>query len=251
MPFVIVLSLVLQFICLVHMVRSGRPYWWLWVIMLGSYLGVAVYAVTQILPDLRNDPRSRRAARSVVRTFDPERQRRRVEAELAVADTMQNRLRLARECEELGDHARAESLLQSCLQGVHADNPDVMHQLARAQFGQHRFEQARATLDGLIQAHPTFRSPDAHLLYARALEGAGEHQRAIDEYAVAAEAFPGEEGRVRYARLLADMGRQAEAGEVMQQVLHRTRIAPAYYRRNNHRWIAEAKRFKPDQPPSR
>ena len=56
MPVLLIASVLLQFVCLVHMVRSGRPYWWIWVIMIGSYLGVAVYFFTQMLPDLRNDP---------------------------------------------------------------------------------------------------------------------------------------------------------------------------------------------------
>ena len=85
MPILVLVSLALQFFCLVHMVRSGRPYWWIWVIMLGSYLGVAVYVVTQVLPDLRHDPRSRQLARQVVHTFDPERQRRRIAQELEAA----------------------------------------------------------------------------------------------------------------------------------------------------------------------
>lgn len=243
MHLVIGLSVVLQFLCLVHMVRSGRPYWWIWLIMLGSLLGVTVYVVTQILPDLGGDLRARRAVRAVARTFDPERQRRRVEAELEVADTMQNRVRLARECTELGDHGRAESLLRSCLRGVHAGDPHVMLELARAQFAQDRWSEAKATLDALKAANPGFRSTDGHLLYARSLEAMGEPLRAADEYAVAADAYPGEEGRVRYARLLQSLQRHDEARQVLQQVLARSRTAPAYYRRANGDWVAEARRM--------
>lgn len=81
--------------------------------------------------------------------------------------------------------------------------------------------------------------------------GQREHQRAVEEYVVAAEAFPGEEGRVRYARLLDAMSRLDDAVEVMQQVLQRTRIASAYYRCSNHHWISEAKRYRRKVPTSR
>jgi hypothetical protein len=162
MHLLFVVSVVLQFLCLVHMVRSGRPYWWIWVIMLGSYLGVAVYFFTQILPELQRSPSTRRALRKVQRSLDPERERRRIAAELEVADTVANRLRLAGESLTLGDFDTAERLYAECLRGHYRDAPDVMLGLAGAQFGRGDHAAARATLEALIRANPDFRSPDGH-----------------------------------------------------------------------------------------
>src|SRR5690606_38484897 len=97
MPLLVIASIALQFFCIVHMIRSGRPYWWAFIIIIGSFLGSAVYIVTQVLPDLRYSYGAQRAVRRVKRAIDPQRERRRIEAELAVADTVTNRLRLARE----------------------------------------------------------------------------------------------------------------------------------------------------------
>ena len=244
MPILIAGSVLLQFFCLVHMVRTGRPYWWLWIILVGSYLGSLVYVFTQVIPDLRDDPRARRAARNVVKSIDPQRDKRRMEAKLEAADTVDNRLRLAREALELGDADQAEMLFRSCRQGPHANEPDILLGLAQAQFARGDARATRETLDALIAANPTFRSADGHLLYARALAQLGEHDAALHEYEALATSFPGEEARVRYAELLVERERLAEARVVLADVAKRERTAPAYYRRKEKDWLAQAKALR-------
>lgn len=241
MPALFGLSVLLQFACLVHMVRTGRPYWWIWVILIGSFLGVAVYVVTQVIPDLGAHPGARRAVRRAQQAIDPERERRRVENELAVADTVANRVRLAEELLALGDAAGAESLFARSLKGPHATDPNLMLGLARAQAGRGAHSEARETLDRLIAANPDFQSSDGHLLYAGCLEALGENDKALAEYAVLAESYPGEEGRARYARLLARLGRGADAREVWGKMLARAKVAPRYYQKANRAFLDEAR----------
>lgn len=242
MPVLLLVSVALQFLCLVHMVRTGRPHYWLWIIVIGSFLGVAVYVFTQVLPDLRNDPSSRRLARAVRDKLDPERQRRYIAQQLDVADTVDNRRRLAEECLQLGDHAQAAELYQSVLKGLYATDPGFLLGLARAQVGLEQFGAARQTLDTLIGANPQFRSDDGHFLYARCLEALGEHERALEEYAVLATSYPGEEPRLRYGRLLRRLERSAEARRVFEDMLRRARAAPRYYRRKEHEFLDAAQK---------
>jgi hypothetical protein len=242
MPIVVIASLALQFFCLVHLVKTGRPYWWIWLIMLGSFLGTAVYIVTQIIPDLRNDPRGRRIVRNVALTLDPERQRRHIRQRLDVADTVDNRRALAEECLRLGDYANAVELYRSVLKGIYANDPNFMLGLAEAQAGARDFAGARETLETLIKAHPDFRSSDGHLLYARSLEELGEPEAALAEYEVLARSYPGEEARFRYGALLKKRERFADARAVFGDMLKRAKAAPRYYRRKEQEWLAAAQK---------
>jgi hypothetical protein len=235
----IVISVVLQFLCIVHMVRSRRPYWWAFIIMLGSFLGVAVYVLTQILPDLRDDPRARRAARGAIKAIDPTRDLRRLREELIRANTVQNKLNLGREMLALGEAFEAEGVFQSCLTGLNAHAPDILLALAQAQFAQDKIGDAHATLTRLIEHNPDFRSPDGHLLFARCLEGLGREPEALAEYQTLSPGFPGEEARFRYAKLLAATGQPAAAKALLSEALARARVAPPYYQKQEREWIEQ------------
>lgn len=241
MPLLLTLSVALQFACLVHVFRTGRPYWWAWIILIGSFLGVAVYVVTQVLPDLRHDPAARRASRRVRHLLDPDHDRRTLGERLARSDTVHNRLLLARERIEAGDPLAAEPLLEACLTGLHATDPDIMLDLARCRFLRGDHAGCRQTLEALIAANPDFRSPQGHLLYARALQTLGDLDAALAEYVALAPQFPGEEARVRHGLLLKQLGRGAEATRVFRESLDRARLAPAHYWKSNHEWIELAR----------
>lgn len=242
MPILVVVSLALQILCAVHVVRSGRPLYWIWLLLIGSYLAVIVYVLIAVIPDLRNDPRHRRVAGSVMKSIDPERQRRRIREKLEVADTVENRKALAEESLRLGDYEDAAELYRSMLKGIYANDPAFMLGLAEAQAGSGDPASARATLEALIRANPDFRSADGHLLYARCLEDLGEDDAALAEYEVLARGYPGEEARLRYGRLLRKHGRADEARGVFDDILKRAKIAPRYYRRKEQSWIDAARR---------
>jgi hypothetical protein len=241
-PILVLVSLALQIGCAVHVVRSGRQLYWIWILLIGSYLGVLVYVIAAVIPDLRNDPRSRQAARKIVNTIDPERQRRSIQQRLEIADTVDNRRVLAEESMKLGDYANAADLYRSVLKGVYANDAAFLLALAQAQAGQNDFAGARATLDALYAAHPGYRSSDAELLRARALEALGDHGAALERYSTLATSYPGEEARFRYGALLKQLGRFSDARSVFAEMLKRARHAPRYYRKKEKDWLDSAKR---------
>jgi hypothetical protein len=238
----LVLSLVLQIACAVHVVRTGRQYYWIWIILATSFLGVVIYLIAEVLPELRHDPRSRKAARSVLHTFDPERQRRHIRQKLEIADTVDNRRALAEECMRLGDYVNAVVLYQSILKGVFATDGGFLLGLAQAQANSADFAGARATLEALFAANPQFRSSDADLLRARVLEAQGEHSAALQQYETLARSYPGEEARYRYGALLKSNGRFGDARTVFADMLKRAKHAPRYYRKKEKNWLDQAGR---------
>lgn len=239
---VLLLSIVLQIACAVHAVRTGRPVYWVFILLIGSYIAVAIYFFAEILPGLGNDPKARRAVRGVRNKLDPQRGKREAAKRLDLSDTHANRQRLAEESLAAGDHENAVRLYQSALTGLYRTDPHLLLGLAQAQFALGQPQQARETLESLIAANPDFRSSDGHLLYARAVEATGDTAVALEEYATLAQGYPGEEGRVRFAQLLAREGNTEQARDVYLQVLKRADAAPAYYRREQREWIETAKR---------
>ncbi len=239
---VLLLSILLQVACCVHVVRTGRPMYWIFILLAFSFLAVLIYFIAEIVPDLRNGPGARRVVRKMKDRVDPDRQRRDASRHFGLSDTQANRRRLAEESLRSGDHAQAAELYQGALKGLYATDPDLMLGLAKAQFGLGQAQQARGTLDALIAANPKYRSSEGHLLYARAVEDSGDMQAALHEYENVANGFPGEEARARYGLLLLRSGDTRKAREVFNEILTRSDAAPKYYRREQRDWIERAKR---------
>lgn len=242
MPILLIISVALQIACLIHAARNNAPFYWFFILIGGSYIGVGVYFFVFVLPDIRSDPRSRQAVKQVIATFDPERQRRHIQQQLEIADTIQNRVRLAEECMRLKDYADAAMLYRSVLKGMYATDGTFMLGLAQALVGLGQYAEARETLDALIAANPDFQSTEGHLLYARCLEELGESGRALAEYEVLVRSYPGEEARLRHARLLVKLERFADARTAYQDMLKRAKIAPSYYRKKEKEFLAAAQR---------
>ncbi|MCB1623236.1 MAG: tetratricopeptide repeat protein, partial [Pseudomonadales bacterium] len=121
-------------------------------------------------------------------------------------------------------------------------DPKLLQGMAHAQFAAGDAAGARQTLDRLIQENPDHKSPDGHLLYARALEAEGNVDKALEEYQVLAEYFPGAEAAVRYAQLLNKHGQGDTAKRILTEILERAQIAPAHYRKAQRDWLDLAER---------
>lgn len=238
----LLLSFALQIACCVHVVRTGRPLYWVFILLVFSFLAVIIYFIAEILPDLRHSPSARRTVRSVRDRLDPDRDRCDAARLLKASDTPENRRRLAEESLRSGDYAQACELYEQALKGLYATDPDLMLGLAKSQFGLGDSAKARATLDALIAANPGFRSADGHLLYARAVEDTADAAAAIHEYEAVVQGYPGEEARARFGLLLKRQGDHARARSVFQEILDRSDAAPRYYQREQRDWIEVAKR---------
>lgn len=247
MPVLGGLMLIIQIGFAIHVIRSGREMYWLYLIMFLPGIGCAIYFFTQVMPDMQNNYTVRKAGNRLLKAIDPERELRRRKDELEIADTIENRVKLADECIEAGFHSEAIELLQRCQQNGH-DDPDILLKLAQAQYGAGQHQGSVNTLDTLIQTHPNFRSHEGHLLYARSLEALGNIPQALEEYQALVDSFPGEEARLRYARLLQQNGQTGRARQVLEEILQRTKRTPKYYRRKEQEWVKQAGQMLKELP---
>ena len=232
----------LQVGCAVHVVRTGRDYIWLWVVLFFSLIGCVVYLITQVLPGVGRSGAVRTAKKTAGRILDPNAEKRRIEARLALADTLDNRAALARECVKRGDLANAVELFRSCLKGMYAHDAAILLELAQALYAQRDYAAARQALDELAEHNPGFKSNDAQLLRARVQEALGDYEAALAAYAALEAGYPGEEARARHAMLLKRLGRTEEARAVVDAMLVRFKAAPAFYQKNERDWVDQARR---------
>jgi hypothetical protein len=245
MSLLFIVSLLIQAGFIIHVIKTGRNQLWIWVLIIPglAFAGILAYLVVEILPELFRSRAAQRTARGFRRAMDPGADLRRYEDEARVGGNVASRQRYAQELVRHGRYDDAVAQYREALSGLYQHDPNLMLGLAQAQFGKGEASAARATLDELIRLNPEFRSPEGHLLYARALEAEGNVQKALEEYRVLAPSYPGAEASVRYAQLLQAQGRRAEAQQVARELLEQARIAPGHYRRAQRPWLEAAQRL--------
>jgi hypothetical protein len=236
-------SLVLQALLVVHVIKTGRNQIWIWVLLLLPYFsGAIAYLAVEIIPELLRSRATRSAVKGVKKALDPHADLRRYESEARMTGNVASSQRYAEELLRQGRHREAADTYRQTLKGLYEHDPNLMLGLAQAQFESGSAAEARATLDALIASNPDFKSPQGHLLYARALEAEGSLERALEEYRVLAGYFSGAEAAVRYGQLLRARGQNEEAKRVLRELLEKASLAPAHYRRNQKDWLDRAQR---------
>ena len=233
--------LALLVICVVHAVRTGNVFPWIYVLVFLPAIGPAIYFFMMILPGLLRGRAARKLASGAARAIDPNKDYRQAMRDVETVGSVDAKRSLAEQFVQRTQYADAIELYRSALQGQFATDPALLMGLARAQFLNGDGVGAQASLDALQAADPKFVSEDAHLIYARALELQGKDDEAAQEYARLVPYYAGEEARTRYAMLLEKTGRGEEARELFTQVLKNLDGAPSRYRSQQKEWSAIAK----------
>ena len=241
MPILGAVVLLIQLCFAYHALKTGRPYWWLFVIMAFPVVGCVLYYFIEVFPNTRESLKAEKAVHAIVKSFDPDKSLREHVANLEDCGSVENRMSLARSCMDRRLYRDAASLYRSCLNGVHETDPDIRFGLAAALLGTGDPKEALGVAQALRASHASFRAAEVRLVAAKALEGLGRLEEALAEYRVLADTYAGEEGRWRYGALLQRMGRGAEAGDIFSRMLRHAERMPDHYREAQREWLALAR----------
>lgn len=241
MPFGL-LEIGLQIALAIHAARTGRMQPWLWIILFIPGIGSLLYVVIELLPEFMGGRTGRRLSSGVVKAVSPTRTYRALARQAEIAPTVHNKLRLAEEALALNRADEAVQLYESCATGLHETDPGIRLGLARARFAAGDCSGTIAELDRLRADTPEHRTAEGHLLYARALDGAGRTGDALAEYRTLVGYAPGEEARCRYAELLDRTGAPEEARAQYAEIVRRVDLQGSAYRRMQRDWYAAARK---------
>lgn len=229
------LSLILSIALAVHVVRTGRELFWLWIILIFQPIGGLIYFIAIVLPELSRGSTARRLERSALAALDPLREYRDARRACDETPTVRNQARLAHAAAALGRHDEAERLYAEAAHGVHAEDPALLLGRANALLELGRGAEALAVLERLGHDRSEGHTPAAMLALGRAYEAVGRADEAEAALKEAADRLPGFEGQGRYAAFLAQAGRREEAREIVDEMDKRlTRLAPQFRREGRH-----------------
>jgi hypothetical protein len=231
------LTLIFTIALCVHVVRTGRELFWIFIILFGlPPIGGIVYLVAVVLPSVMGGPAVRNARQAAQATLDPGRGYRQAKAAVADTPTVANRMRLAEAAGVLGAWDEALVQYQQSAQGVHAEDPALMEGLARALVELGRFAEALPILERLGLEGDPGHTPQIGLLFARTYEGLGRPTEADRYFRSAGMNVPGLEGLARYAAFMARAGRGEEARQMLSEIDQRLARTNARFQKEGRQW---------------
>jgi hypothetical protein len=241
MPLIAAVVFLIQFTFAFHVIRSGRPYWWIFLIMGFPVMGCLIYYFVEVFPGSREHRKARKAATTLARVLKPDAELRRRAQELEICGSVENKLALAEECLAHAMPAEAVKLYESCLTGAFINDGAVLYGLARAAVENGDWDKASTAIGRLKFDAPGMRPYEVRLLEARVLEGRGQRDAALAAYRELLPVFVGLEARYRYGELLAKLGQHEAASSMFNEVLtHAKRFASAVD--DEERWVHAARR---------
>ncbi len=237
----LILSVIVQIGLILHVVRTGRPMYWIFIILMAPGIGSLAYAIIELLPDLSSSGQGRRALRGLRKTLDPGGDLRQRQRDHKLSGSVDAARHLAGELLESGRYDEAIEHYEKSLTGLYEYDPDLLLGLAMARFANEDFEKSRDTLDLLIEHNPDFKSQDGHLLYARSVAACGDEDKALDEYKAVSAYYAGSEARLQFGLFLEARGDKAAALAEFQEIIANAELAPRHYRKAQSDWISQAK----------
>ncbi len=214
-------------LCGIHVIRTGREMFWLWLFIIGPLLAPAFYFFAVLVPAWTGGSTARRMGKAAQNALDPERDYRNAQRALEDTPTIGNRMRVAQAAEALDRWPEAEAQWAQCLEGHWAEDPAILMGHARALLQLGRYQEALTRLDQLKSLGREGETPTVQLAFARAYEGLGRNDDADAAYRFAADRVPGLEAGGRYVAFMAKVGRRSDAEVGMAELERRLqKIAP-------------------------
>ena len=242
MPILYVVEVLIQIYFAVHAVKTGRPYYWLWIIIFFPGIGSVIYFIAEILPDLQANQRIKRQRKTTTYNYYSGSQIRELEKQVELTPSFKNKKDLADAYLHSKKLDQAIALLEESRQGAYKNDTGLLESLAKSYFYNRDLQKAKVTWQELMTLRNRRKDDDYDLLLARTYEELGETDRALATYEAIQKGYTGEEARCRYAMLLKKEGRTEEAHKLFEEIKKNIRLSPTFYKKAQREWLDIAQR---------
>jgi hypothetical protein len=247
MPVIAGVVVFIQFCFALHALKTGRPNWWLFVIMAFPVMGCVIYYFVEVFPGSREYYSAHKTARRIVKALQPDADLRRRVAEVEICGSVDNKIALAVECMNHQMYPEAVQLYESCLTGAFVNDVNIRFGLSRALVEAKEWSKAESVLRELKELTPQVRPLDVQLLEARVLDGRGATDAALAAYRAIIPVAVGLEARYRYGDFLSRLGQHEAALHMFNEVvMHSKRFSSTI---EDEQFWAQAARQAIAKPP--
>jgi len=226
-------NFILQGIAIVHFIRRRPDTYWLYIILIGGWLGAIVYIFVEVLPDMG-------LLRQSFKVFPRRRRIRELEAIILDNPSAGNYEELADLYLEEGSYTRAREGYDKAISS-RTDSPDPFYRRGLAEMELGDFAAAVPDLERATAKDPKYDFYRAAGLLAHAYARTGETEKAASLFQKTTQLSTLSETYLNYSSFLASQGKPAEAREWAQKILAKKPTLPGYLKRRERPWFRKAK----------
>jgi hypothetical protein len=225
-------GILLQAVAIVHFIRRRPDTFWLWIILVGGWLGALVYIAVEAIPDAG-------LLRQSFKVFPRRRRIRELESAILDNPSAGNYEELADLYLEEGKFAQARQAYDKAISS-RTDSLDPFYRRGIAAIQMGDFLAAVPDLERVVSREPKYDFHGAAGLLAWAYAHTGQPAKAEALFQEATKTSTASETYYNYACFLASQQRNAEAREWAQRILAKRPTMPGYLRRRERPWFRKA-----------
>ena len=232
--------MVIQVACLVHVVRTGRPFWWFWIVMVFPFLGAAAYVIFEVRPSW-----GRLDWHTLMWRYKSAAERIRIrESQFDASPTVNSRLALAAELHAHQQFDRECEILAAGLVGAFRNDTTLLLRLAEAHLASGRPSEAESCLSQCTEQRRSDEELTIRLMQARILSLKGQFADAETNFVELTARRRSEAPRFYHAESLWRAGRAAESRELLNDLCKTYRRGTTVYRKREREWFIAARQLQ-------
>jgi hypothetical protein len=235
------IPVILQIICIVHVVRKGCGTGWIYVIVFLPVAGCIAYFIIEILPELRSGGVVDNLKDTINNVVVPGKKLKDLEQKLHFSDTFDNRMKLADEYSRCGLYRNAIEIYEKFLDGIYGDDPMIIYKISLAYYNELNYVKAMEFVIKLASKDMVFKNFNEWKLYVMLVEQKGDVEATLKEYDRLAENNPNFEAIYLYGKFLKKIGKTREAAAKFNDILFQGNQIKEYSFHDNKKWIGKAK----------
>jgi hypothetical protein len=225
-------GLALKAVAIVHFIRRRPDTYWLFIILIGGWLGPLAYILVEVIPDAG-------LLRTSFQVFPRRRRIRELERTVLDNPSAGNYEELGLLYLDDGNFSRARACYDKAISS-RTDHADPFYRRGIAEIELQDFAAAVPDLERAVSSDPSYDFHRAKGLLAHAYAHTGHPDKAERFFQEATKISTISETYYNYATFLQSQGRSEEARQWAQKILDKRLTMPSYLRRRERPWFRKA-----------
>lgn len=231
------LPILLQVLLIIHVVKTGRDRFWIYILVFIPLAGGIAYFIIEILPDILRSSATRNTVQEVSRAMNPNKEFEAVSRRAEMSPTVENISLLGLEHLKRKNYTEAEACFKRCLNGPFSDSIPIMTNLAETYYASGQFGEAETLLNEITTLQGEDVTAEIMLLHGNVKAALGNYEAADSLLRQAASRASDLKYKYWYGRFLSQRGDSARANDFYNQILISYENMPKYSRKFNRRWV--------------